>query len=244
MGGQRTSPREEGDSAGRFLRTLLRRSLAHRTARPRARPPPPTPPVSVQSGTYRDPYVMSPSKPPSPTVLIGDTPPHQRPFRRRFHIAEEVVLDTTVDRGDEEPGEDASPGDVALDRKTARGNADPRDDTLTTDVVLDPIEVRDDEEVQEEALGEEARLPTNDPCNFVDTASEDGIVPMPVTNPTPPTDPDPPLKDSTPSAPFHIEVNTVFEPKSAQDHKPELTFTSPPSTAPNQPSDNYDREWL
>ncbi|EJK76807.1 hypothetical protein THAOC_01411 [Thalassiosira oceanica] len=148
--------------------------------------------------------------------------------------AEEVVLDTTVDRGDEEPGEDASPDDVASDRTTARGNADPRDDTLTTDVVLDPIEVRDDEELGEEAPGEEERLPTNDPSNFDDTVSEDGIVPKPVANPAPPPA----------STPFRLKVNTVSGPKSNHDHKPELTFTSPPTTAPDQPSDNYDREWL
>ncbi|EJK58941.1 hypothetical protein THAOC_20894, partial [Thalassiosira oceanica] len=138
--------------------------------------------------------------------------------------AEEVVLGTTVGRDDEEPGED---------------DEEPGEDVSAEEVVLGTTVFRDYEDP-----GEDGPPTTTDLFTFVDTDSEDGIVPMPVTNPTPPTDPDPPLKNSTPSAPFHIEVNTVFEPKSAQDHKPELTFTFPPSTAPNQPSDNYDREWL
>ncbi|EJK64428.1 hypothetical protein THAOC_14836 [Thalassiosira oceanica] len=112
-------------------------------------------------------------------------------------------------------------------------------DVSAEEVVLGTTVFRDDEDP-----GEDGPPTTLDLYNFDDSDSEDGIVPMPVTNPTPPTDPDPPLKDSTPSAPFHIEVNTVFEPESNQDHKPELTFTSPPTTAPYKPSDNYDREWL
>ncbi|EJK51157.1 hypothetical protein THAOC_29695, partial [Thalassiosira oceanica] len=136
--------------------------------------------------------------------------------------AEEVVLGTTVDRDDEEPGEDASPDDVALDRQ------------LTTDIVLDPIEVRDDEELGEEAPGKEERQPSIDPHNFDDTDSEDGTVPKPVANPTPPPA----------STPFRLKVHTVSGPMSDHDHKPELTFTSTPTNAPDQPSANYDQEWL
>ncbi|EJK44183.1 hypothetical protein THAOC_37300 [Thalassiosira oceanica] len=129
--------------------------------------------------------------------------------------AEEVVLDTTVDRDGEEPGEDASPEGIALDRKTAR----------------DYDESGEDE-------------PPTKSDNFDDTDSEDGTVPKPVINPSPPPASDPTLQDRPPSTPFRLKVNTVSGPKSDHDHKPELTFTSTPTNASDQPSANYDQEWL
>jgi len=153
-------------------------------------------------------------------------------------LAKEDALDQTEVRDVEEPGEHVSAEEVVLGTTLDPDDEEPGEDVSAEEVVLGTTVFRDEDP------GEDGPPTTSDLYNFDDSDSEDGMVPMPVTNPTPPTDPDPPLKDSTPSAPFHIEVNTVFEPKSAQDHQPELTFTSPPSTAPNQPSDNYDREWL
>ncbi|EJK64851.1 hypothetical protein THAOC_14367 [Thalassiosira oceanica] len=133
--------------------------------------------------------------------------------------AEEVVLATTVERDNEEPGADVE---------------EPGEDTSAEEVVLDPIEVRDDEELGKEAPGKEARQPSIDPHTFDDTESKDGTGPKPVTNPTPPPA----------STPFRLKVHTVSGPKSVQDHKPELTFTSTPTNTSDQPSANYDQEWL
>ncbi|EJK49327.1 hypothetical protein THAOC_31807 [Thalassiosira oceanica] len=110
--------------------------------------------------------------------------------------AEEVVLGTTLDPDDEEPGEDVSAEEVVLGTTVFR----------------------------DEDPGEDGPPTTSDLYNFDDSDSEDGMVPMPVTNPTPPTDPDPPLKDSTPP---HRSISK-----------------STPTNAPDQPSANHDQEWL
>mmetsp|Transcript_17379 Transcript_17379/g.38457 ORF Transcript_17379/g.38457 Transcript_17379/m.38457 type:complete len:427 (-) Transcript_17379:1847-3127(-) len=171
--------------------------------------------------------------------------------------AEEVVLDQTMVRDVEEHGEEPMAEEVALDQMTkVRCVDEPGEDALSlTDeeapaaaVILAQVEahVEAQEGAQVEARddrdsGEDGQPMTTDPSNFDDTdsESEDGTVPMIVTPPKLPPAPDP-----IPSTAFKIAVNTVSGHKSDQDHKPELTVMSHPTTAPDQPSAKYDREWL
>ncbi|EJK65097.1 hypothetical protein THAOC_14096, partial [Thalassiosira oceanica] len=159
-------------------------------------------------------------------------------------------------KDDEEPREDASAEEVALDQMTkVRCVDEPGEDALSlTDeeapaaaVILAQVEahVEAQEGAQVEARddrdsGEDGQPMTTDPSNFdeTDSESENGTVPMIVTPPKLPPAPDP-----IPSTAFKIAVNTVSGHKSDQDHKPELTVMSHPTTAPDQPSAK-DREWL
>ncbi|EJK68175.1 hypothetical protein THAOC_10669, partial [Thalassiosira oceanica] len=182
--------------------------------------------------------------------------------------AEEVVLDQTMVRDVEEHGEEPMAKEVALDQMTkVRCVDEPGEDALSlTDeeapaaaVILAQVEahVEAQEGAQVEARDdrdseEDGQPMTTDPSNFDDTDSEDGTVPMIVTPPKLPPAPDP-----IPSTAFKLAVNTVSGLNPDRDHKPELTFMSHPTTAPdqpsakstpmntsNQPSANYDREWL
>ncbi|EJK58044.1 hypothetical protein THAOC_21862 [Thalassiosira oceanica] len=157
--------------------------------------------------------------------------------------AEEDALDQTMVRDVEDHGEEAMAEEVALDQMTKVRCVDEPEEVTDEEapaaaVILAPVgaqvEARDDRD-----SGEDGQPMTTDRYTSDDTDSEDGTVPMIVTPPKLPPAPDP-----IPSSAFKIAVNTVSGPKSGQDHKPELTFTSPPTTAPAQPSDNYDREWL
>ena len=66
---------EGGDSAGLFLRTLLRRSIAHRTARPRLTVPPPTPPGPPSSPfSHRPPARCTPPSAPAAAALLMYVP--------------------------------------------------------------------------------------------------------------------------------------------------------------------------